>query len=82
MIIGECAIVDHGRDVGVLVVVGPIVVAIGVCYDCKTCHERISLVQGFSIAYTIIHYTCQFLQLLSQQRTNINHQGGVKSQEC
>ena len=56
MIIGECAIVDHGRDVGVLVVVGPIVVAIGVCYDCKTCHERISLVQGFSIAYTIIHY--------------------------
>ena len=40
VVIGEGAVVDHGRDVGVLVIVRSIVVAIGVCYDCKTCKER------------------------------------------
>lgn len=47
VVIGEGAVVDHGRDVGVLVVVRSVVVAIGVCYDCKTCKERNKLTQSY-----------------------------------
>ena len=36
MVVGEGAVVDHGRYVGVLMVVRSVVVAIGVCYDRKT----------------------------------------------
>ena len=36
MVIRDGAIVDHGRYVGVLVVVGSVVVAVCVCYDGET----------------------------------------------
>ena len=42
MVVGEGAVVDHGRYVGVLMVVRSVVVAIGVCYDCKTFRGEVS----------------------------------------
>ena len=51
MVVGEGAIVDHGRYVGVLVVVRSIVVAIGVRYDRKTFNrERSQQTQYYLIA--------------------------------
>ena len=51
MVVGEGAIVDHGRYVGVLVVVRSIVVAIGVRYDRKTFNrERSQQTQHYLIS--------------------------------
>ena len=49
VVIGEGAVVDHGRDVGVLMVVRSVVVAVCVCYDCKTYKGRSKLIQNYLI---------------------------------
>ena len=49
MVIGEGAVVDHGRYVGVLMVVRSVVIAVGVGYDRKTLQERSQPAQHYSI---------------------------------
>ena len=50
MVVGEGAVVDHGRYVGVLMVVRSVVVAIGVCYDRKTLQGKSQPTQQYWIA--------------------------------
>ena len=39
VVVVEGAVVDHGGDVGMVVVVGPVVVAVGVSNDGQPCHK-------------------------------------------
>ena len=39
VVVVEGAVVDHGGDVGMVVVVGPVVVAVGVRNDGQPCHK-------------------------------------------